>query len=57
MLILHGDRDPMSTIEHPETYMKHIKSAKLHRFPNGNHDLHQRYSASYKKLVEEFLLN
>ncbi|XP_054157006.1 valacyclovir hydrolase-like [Oppia nitens] len=57
ILVIHGDRDPISTLEHPEYVIKHIKSAKLKRFPNGNHDLHIRYSASYKRIVEEFFAN
>ncbi|CAG2108450.1 unnamed protein product [Medioppia subpectinata] len=56
ILVMHGDNDPISTIEHPEYFVKHIKSARLHRFPAGNHALHSSYSSSYKRLVEEFLL-
>ncbi|CAG2112440.1 unnamed protein product [Medioppia subpectinata] len=56
ILIMHGDKDALTTIEHPEYFVKHIKSARLHRFPAGSHDLHSRYASTYKSLVEEFLL-
>lgn len=54
--ILHGDKDPLVPKEHPEYIHKNVKNSKLFCFPDGKHNIHQRYAAEFHKLVEEFLL-
>jgi len=56
-LIVHGDKDAMVSDEHPEYLEKHIKNSRVHRFPDGKHNLHFKYKDEFNKLVEEFLLN
>jgi len=54
--ILHGDLDPLVNEEHPQYLVENIKNAKLYRFPKGKHNIHQKYSEEFNKLVEQFLL-
>lgn len=56
-LILHGDKDPLVGLEHPEHLMTKIKRAKLHRFPEGKHNVHLRYAKEFNDIVTEFLLS
>nr|XP_023013620.1 valacyclovir hydrolase-like isoform X1 [Leptinotarsa decemlineata] len=55
-LILHGDKDPMMSPEHPEFLFCNIKAVMLHRFPEGKHNVHLRFSEEFNKLVTDFLL-
>ncbi|CAH0553855.1 unnamed protein product [Brassicogethes aeneus] len=55
-LILHGDKDPMVHPEHPEYLFQNIKMAKLHRFPDGKHNIHLRYAEEFNKIVTDFIL-
>lgn len=55
-LIIHGDRDPLVAKEHPEYLLKNIKNARLHRFPDGKHNIHQKYAQEFNQMVENFLL-
>ncbi|XP_054157035.1 valacyclovir hydrolase-like [Oppia nitens] len=57
VLVIQGDKDHITSAEHSEYIMKRVSTAELHRFANGSHDLHQRYSATFKKVVEDFLLH
>ncbi|XP_063357404.1 valacyclovir hydrolase [Pelmatolapia mariae] len=54
-LIIHGEKDPMVPILHPEYLLKHIKGSRLHLMPEGKHNLHLRYSDEFNTLVEDFL--
>ncbi|XP_072394088.1 valacyclovir hydrolase [Diabrotica undecimpunctata] len=56
VFILHGDKDPMVAAEHPDYLLSNIKMAKLHRFPNGKHNIHLRYAEEFNSLVTKFLL-
>lgn len=55
--ILHGNKDPMVAEEHPAYLEKHIKGSKLHRFPDGKHNIHLRYADEFNDLVTKFLVN
>ena len=55
-LILHGDQDPLVAKEHPNYLVNNIKNAKLYRFPNGKHNIHQKYAKEFNQMVEQFLL-
>ncbi|CAH1113035.1 unnamed protein product [Psylliodes chrysocephalus] len=55
-LILHGDKDPMVAPEHPGYLFENIKKAKLHRYPDGKHNIHLKYADDFNKRVTEFLL-
>nr|CAH7752905.1 unnamed protein product [Callosobruchus chinensis] len=54
--ILHGDKDPMVAPEHPGYLFSNIRMAKLHRFPDGKHNIHLKYADEFNKLVTDFLL-
>ena len=34
-----------------------LRNARLHRFPLGQHECHQKYAAQFVKLVQEHILN
>ncbi|VEN44650.1 unnamed protein product [Callosobruchus maculatus] len=53
--ILHGDKDPMVAPEHPGYLFSNIRMAKLHRFPEGKHNIHLKYAEEFNKLVTDFL--
>ncbi len=55
LLILHGDKDPIVDLQHPQYVLKHISDARLHRFPKGSHNLHFTNATEFKRLVEDFL--
>jgi valacyclovir hydrolase len=55
-LILYGDLDQLVAKEHPQYLVNNIKNAKLYRFPKGKHNMHQKYSEEFNKIVEQFLL-
>ncbi|XP_039902288.1 valacyclovir hydrolase isoform X2 [Simochromis diagramma] len=54
-LIIHGEKDPMVPILHPEYLLKHIKGSRLHLMPEGKHNLHLRHADEFNTLVEDFL--
>ncbi|XP_057655313.1 valacyclovir hydrolase [Diorhabda carinulata] len=56
VFILHGDKDPMIAPEHPGYLLSKIKDAKLHRYPDGKHNIHLKYAEDFNKLVSDFLL-
>ncbi|XP_050303124.1 valacyclovir hydrolase [Anthonomus grandis grandis] len=56
-LILHGDKDPMVLGEHPEFLLKHIKGSRLHRYPEGKHNIHLKYAEDFNKIVSEFIVS
>ncbi|XP_060526702.1 valacyclovir hydrolase isoform X2 [Cylas formicarius] len=56
-LILHGDQDPMVLNEHPEYLLNHIKNAKLHRYPDGKHNIHLKYAKDFNKIVSDFIVS
>lgn len=55
-LIVHGDKDPMVPSFHCLHLHKHIQNSRLHRMPEGKHNLHLRYPEEFNSLVESFLL-
>ena len=55
-LIIHGDKDAMVAPEHPPHMHGAIPGSRLHRFPDGKHNLHFKYKEEFNKMVEDFLL-
>ncbi|CAG9857986.1 unnamed protein product [Phyllotreta striolata] len=55
-MILHGDKDPLVADEHPDYLLKNIKRSKLHRYPDGKHNIHLKYADDFNKRVTDFLL-
>ncbi|CAG2111270.1 unnamed protein product [Medioppia subpectinata] len=54
VLLVHGDMDPLISIEHPMYCKNNIPDAVLHRFPGGSHNCHQVFAKEFKKLIENF---
>ncbi|KAK3085741.1 hypothetical protein FSP39_008065 [Pinctada imbricata] len=54
-LILHGLKDPLVPLEHPDYLHHHIKGSKLYILPEGKHNLHIRYYREVNYLIEHFL--
>lgn len=56
MLLLHGDKDPMVAAEHPKFIAENVSNCRLHRFPEGKHNIHIKYKDEFNRMVETFLL-
>ncbi|ESO83077.1 hypothetical protein LOTGIDRAFT_133979, partial [Lottia gigantea] len=54
-LIVHGEKDPLVSPEHPSYLHSNIPHAKLHLMPEGKHNLHMRFAAEFNQIVEKFL--
>ncbi len=54
-LILHEEKDVLSTQSQAEYLRDHITGSRLHLFANGKHDLHMHSPAEFNEVVDEFL--
>ncbi|MBA2588672.1 MAG: alpha/beta hydrolase [Alphaproteobacteria bacterium] len=54
-LVLHGARDPLIPGLHPEAIHRGIAGSRLHIFPDGKHNIHQRYADEFNALAFAFL--
>lgn len=54
-LVLHGQKDPLVPLFHPEYLHANIRGSKLHLMPEGGHNLHLRYADEFNLLVKKFL--
>ena len=36
---------------------KKMPFVKVHQFPHGEHDCHQKYSPQFRKIVQNFIIN
>lgn len=52
--VLAGAKDPMVPMCHPEWFSKNIRSARLHVFPEGKHNIHIKYAQEFNQLVMDF---
>lgn len=55
VLIVHGDKDPMISSEHPEHLVKNIPNATLYRIKEGKHNVHQKFAKEFNEIVEDFI--
>ncbi|RWS06780.1 valacyclovir hydrolase-like protein [Dinothrombium tinctorium] len=55
-LIIQGDKDALVSSEHIGFLASKIKNSEVHIFPNGKHNLHQKYVKEFNAIVEKFLL-
>jgi len=55
-LVLGGEKDPIVPAFHPRWFEENIPGAKLHMFPEGKHNIHQKYSEDFNEVVSAFLL-
>lgn len=56
VFVLHGDKDPLITLEHPNYLVSQIPDSRLYRFPNGSHNIHQEFAQLFNKIAQGFLL-
>jgi valacyclovir hydrolase len=54
-LVLHGAKDPLIPGLHPEAIHRGIAGSRLHIFPDGKHNIHQRYAGDFNALAFAFL--
>eukprot|EP00930_Biecheleria_cincta_P051311 TRINITY_DN36475_c0_g1_i1.p1 TRINITY_DN36475_c0_g1~~TRINITY_DN36475_c0_g1_i1.p1 ORF type:complete len:291 (+),score=56.47 TRINITY_DN36475_c0_g1_i1:31-903(+) len=54
-LILHGEKDPLVPMHHPQWFHENIPGSKLYVFPGGKHNIHQKFSEEFNGKVLEFL--
>jgi valacyclovir hydrolase len=55
-LVLHGAKDALVPAHHPEFLVKHIKNARLSVYPEGKHNIHQRFYKKFNSDVSHFIL-
>jgi valacyclovir hydrolase len=55
VLVLHGARDPLVPVFHAEAIHHGIAGSQLHIFPEGKHNIHQRYCDEFNLLAHAFL--
>eukprot|EP00440_Ansanella_granifera_P023348 gb/GFBE01025353.1/.p1 GENE.gb/GFBE01025353.1/~~gb/GFBE01025353.1/.p1 ORF type:complete len:288 (+),score=57.87 gb/GFBE01025353.1/:1-864(+) len=53
-LILHGAKDPLVPTHHPEWFHQAIEGSQLHIFPDGKHNIHQKFSEEFNCRVLDF---
>jgi valacyclovir hydrolase len=54
-LVLHGAKDPLIPGLHPEAIHRGIAGSQLHIFPEGKHNIHQRFAGDFNALAFAFL--
>jgi valacyclovir hydrolase len=54
-LVLHGARDPLIPGLHPQAINRGIAGSHLHIFPDGKHNIHQRFAEDFNAMVFAFL--
>jgi valacyclovir hydrolase len=55
-LVLHGAKDALVPRFHPEFLISKIKNANLHIYPEGKHNIHQRFYKKFNSDVSHFIL-
>lgn len=53
-LILHGAKDPIVPSHHPEWFNANIAGSKMYTFPEGKHNIHQKFAEEFNRRVLDF---
>lgn len=53
-LILHGEKDPLVPTHHPQWFQENIPGSRLHIFPGGKHNIHQKFAEEFNSMVRDF---
>uniref|UniRef100_A0A7S4AUK2 AB hydrolase-1 domain-containing protein n=1 Tax=Pseudo-nitzschia australis TaxID=44445 RepID=A0A7S4AUK2_9STRA len=53
--VLHGSKDVICATKHAQYISRQIPKATLTIFPDGKHNIHQRYATDFHRLVRKFL--
>jgi len=54
-LILHGEKDPLVPGHHPRWFHENISGSQLQTFPEGKHNIHQKFAEQFNQIVSDFL--
>ena len=54
--VLHGGKDVICETKHAQYIARQIPDATLTIFPDGKHNIHQRYATEFHELVRNFLI-
>jgi valacyclovir hydrolase len=54
-LVLYGAKDPLIPCLHPQAIHRGIAGSRLHIFPEGKHNIHQRFADEFNALAFAFL--
>jgi pimeloyl-ACP methyl ester carboxylesterase/ubiquinone/menaquinone biosynthesis C-methylase UbiE len=54
--VLHGGKDVICETKHAQYIARQIPDATLTIFPDGKHNIHQRYATEFHQLVRNFLI-
>jgi valacyclovir hydrolase len=55
-LVLHGAKDPLVPVYHPEFLVRQIKNARLSLYPEGKHNIHQRFYKKFNSDISHFVM-
>eukprot|EP00411_Alexandrium_monilatum_P013131 CAMPEP_0175254970 /NCGR_PEP_ID=MMETSP0093-20121207/37460_1 /TAXON_ID=311494 /ORGANISM="Alexandrium monilatum, Strain CCMP3105" /LENGTH=299 /DNA_ID=CAMNT_0016549297 /DNA_START=49 /DNA_END=948 /DNA_ORIENTATION=+ len=53
-LVLHGEKDPIVPTHHPQWFHDNIPGSKMHVFPGGKHNIHQKFAEEFNRRVLDF---
>jgi len=53
-LILHGEKDPIVPTHHPQWFHENIAGSRMHVFPGGKHNIHQKFAEEFNRMVLDF---
>lgn len=54
-LVLHGEKDPLVPQHHPQWMHDNIQSpVRMHTFPGGKHNIHQKFQDDFNQKVLDF---
>jgi len=53
-LIMHGEIDALVPSHHPQWFHDNIPGSKLHTFPGGKHNIHQKFSEEFNQKCLDF---
>ncbi|CAG2172512.1 unnamed protein product, partial [Oppiella nova] len=56
VLIIHGEKDKMCELSQITKLKQTISRSSIYRFPNGEHNCHQKYATIFKDVVEDYLM-
>ncbi|MCC6707695.1 MAG: alpha/beta hydrolase [Gammaproteobacteria bacterium] len=55
VLVMHGGRDPLIGVEHPQALLRGLRAARLHEIAEGAHNLHLSHADPFNQAAREFL--
>merc|ERR1712187_453881 len=53
-LVLHGEKDPIVPAQHPQSFHENVPGSRMYTFPNGKHNIHQKFAEEFNRRVIDF---